>query len=80
MILGVERRWFLLSTTLAVSLWNASDSLLAGIFVLAVLCAAGRLAWKKDPNMLNLLREATRSRVRYDPGKWTETPWYLDLR
>ena len=80
MILGVERRWFLLSTTLAVSLWNASDSLLAGIFVLALLFAAGRLAWKKDPNMLSLLREATRSRVRYDPGKWTETPWYLDLR
>ena len=80
MILGVERRWFLLSATLAVSLWNASDSLLAGIVVLALLLAVGRLAWKKDPNMLSLLREATRSRVRYDPGKWTETPWYLDLR
>lgn len=80
MILGVERRWFLLSATLAVSLWNASDSLLAGIVVLALLFAVGRLAWKKDPNMLGLLREATRSRVRYDPGKWTETPWHLDLR
>lgn len=80
MILGVERRWFLLSATLAVSLWNASDSLLAGVVVLALLLAVGRLAWKKDPNMLGLLREATRSRARYDPGKWTETPWYLDLR
>lgn len=80
MILGVERRWFLLSATLAVSLWNASDSLLAAIFVLVLLLAAGRLAWKQDPNMLSLLREAARTRVRYDPGKWTETPWYLDLR
>ena len=80
MILGVERRWFLLSATLAVSLWNAGDSLLAAIFVLALLLAVGRLAWKQDPNMLSLLREASRSKVRYDPGKWRETPWYLDLR
>ena len=80
MILGVERRWFLLSATLAVSLWNAGDSLLAAIFVLALLLATGRLAWKQDPNMLSLLREAARFKVRYDPGKWTETPWYLDLR
>lgn len=80
MILGVERRWFLLSATLAVALWNAGDSLLAAIFVLALLLGAGRLAWKRDPNMLGLLREAVRSKVRYDPGKWTEVPWYLDLR
>ncbi len=80
MILGVERRWFLLSATLAVALWNASDSLLAAVFVLALLLASGRLAWKQDPNMLSLLREAARFKVRYDPGKWTESPWYLDLR
>ena len=80
MILGVERRWFLLSATLAVALWNAGNSLLAAIFVLALLLGAGRLAWKQDPEMLSLLREATRSKVRYDPGKWTESPWYLDLR
>ena len=80
MILGVERRWFLLSATLAVALWNAGDSLLAAIFVLALLLGAGRLAWKKDPNMLSLLREASRFKVRYDPGKWTDSPWYLDLR
>ena len=80
MILGVERRWFLLSATLAVALWNAGDSLLAAIFVLALLLGAGRLAWKQDPNMLSLLREAARFKVRYDPGKWTDSPWYLDLR
>ena len=80
MILGVERRWFLLSATLAVALWNAGESLLAAIFVLALLLSTGRLAWKRDPNMLSLLREAVRSKVRYDPGKWTEAPWYLDLR
>ena len=80
MILGVERRWFLLSATLAVSLWNAGDSLLAAIFVLVLLLGSGRLAWKQDPNMLSLLREANRSKARYDPGKWTESPWYLDLR
>ena len=80
MILGVERRWFLLSATLAVALWNAGDSLLAAIFVLALLLGAGRLAWKQDPNMLSLLREASRFKVRYDPGKWTESPSYLDLR
>ena len=77
MILGVERRWFLLSATLAIALWNAGGSLLAAIFVLGLLYGAGRLTWKQDPNMLNLLREATKSKVRYDPGKWTESPWYL---
>lgn len=80
MILGVERRWFLLSATLALALWNASSSLLAAIFVLALLLGAGRLAWKRDPNVLSLFREAARFKVRYDPGKWTESPWYLELR
>ena len=29
-IMGVERRWFLLSATLGLALWNAINSLMAG--------------------------------------------------
>ena len=30
-ILGVERRWFLLSATLGLALWNAINSIVVGI-------------------------------------------------
>ena len=54
-IMGVERRWFLLSATLGMALWNAINSLMAGAFSFGVLYAIGFWAWKQDPNMLEIL-------------------------
>ena len=65
-ILGVERRWFLLSVTLA--LWNTINSLPSAGMVFAALYVVSSLAWRRDPAMLAILRESTRFKTRYDPG------------
>lgn len=79
-VLGVERRLFLLGATLAVAVWNATASLLAGSVVFAGCYGAGRLAGRKDPTMLAVLRAASRHPARFDPGKWADDPWHLRIR
>ena len=62
-IMGVERRWFLLSATLGLALWNAINSIVVGALIFAVLYAVGFWAWKQDPNMLEIsagVREVSR--------------------
>ena len=51
-IMGVERRWFLLSATLGLAMWNAINSIVTGGLIFAVLYGVGFWAWKQDPNML----------------------------
>ncbi len=79
-IMGVERRWFMLSATLGLAMWNAINSLVTGGMIFVVLYGFGWLAWKKDPNMLSILKLSTRFKTRYDPGKWGARPWTLRLR
>ena len=79
-ILGVERRGFLLSATLGLAMWNAAASLMAGAAVFALGCGAGWLAGRRDPDMLGVLRMATRYPARHDPGKWAEAPRHLRIR
>ena len=79
-IMGVERRWFLLSATLGLAMWNAINSIVIGGVIFAVLYGAGWWAWKQDPNMIEILRASTRFRARYDPGKWVDLPWVLLIR
>ena len=79
-IMGVERRWFLLSSTLGLAMWNAINSILIGGGIFTVLYGAGFWAWKQDPDMLEILRASTRFRARYDPGKWSAEPWHIRLR
>ena len=79
-ILGVERRAFLLVATLALGLWNATASLVAGAVVFAVGWGGGWLAGRRDPEMLAVLRAGARYPARFDPGKWAERPWHLVVR
>ncbi|MDE2979827.1 MAG: VirB3 family type IV secretion system protein [Gemmatimonadota bacterium] len=79
-VLGVERRLFLLGVTLAVAVWNATASLVAGGVVFAGFYGAGWLAGRKDPAMLAVLRAAARHPARFDPGKWATEPWHLKIR
>ena len=72
-IMGVERRWFLLSATLGLALWNAINSIVAS-------SRWAFWAWKQDPNMLEILRASAKFRARYDPGKWAQAPWTLLIR
>lgn len=71
-ILGVERRWFMLAATLGLAMWNALNSLVTGAFVFGVLYAAGLLAWRRDPAMLQIIAAGQSCRTRYDPGKPTK--------
>ena len=40
-IMGVERRWFLLSATLGLAMWNAINSIVTGGVIFAVLYGGG---------------------------------------
>ena len=57
-IMGVERRWFLLSATLGMAMWNALNSIMTGAMIFAVLYGVGFWAWKQDPNMIEILGKA----------------------
>ena len=75
--MGVERRWFLLSLTLGLAIWNGINSLLGGGVIFLALYATGWLAWKRDPNMLSIVAAGSKSRSRYDPAK--PSTWHLHL-
>ncbi len=79
-VLGVERRLFLLGATLALAVWNATASLVAGGLIFAGCYGAGWLAGRRDPAMLAVLRAAARHPARYDAGKWAPEPWHLKIR
>ncbi len=79
-VLGVERRLFLLGATLAVAVWNATASLVAGGVIFTGCYGAGWLAGRRDPAMLAVIRAASRHPARFDPGKWTDEPWHLKIR
>ena len=79
-VLGVERRLFLLGATLALAVWNATASLMAGGVVFIGCYGAGWLAGRKDPAMLAVLRAAARYPARLDPGKWADDPRHLRIR
>ena len=76
-MMGVERRWFLLSATLGMAMWNAINSIMIGAAIFCILYAVGWLAWREDPHMLSILRESVRLKTRYDPAKWAAQPWYV---
>jgi type IV secretory pathway VirB3-like protein len=67
-VLGVERRFFLLSVILGGAIWNAVNSLMAGGLIFGVFYALGLLAWRHDQNLLNVVRVAIRYKDRYDAG------------
>ena len=79
-VLGVERRFFLLAATMGAGMWNAVNSLLAGLLIFGVLYAAGWFAWRWDQHLLNVVRLALRYRNRYDAGLLGDRSPYVVLR
>ncbi|MXY79203.1 MAG: hypothetical protein F4Y94_05855 [Chloroflexi bacterium] len=78
-VLGVERRFFLLAMIAAGGLWNAVNSLLAGLLIFAVMYGAGWLAWRYDQHLLNVVRLAIRYKNRYDAGLLRDRAPYVVL-
>ncbi|MCY3846453.1 MAG: VirB3 family type IV secretion system protein [Acidobacteria bacterium] len=78
-VLGVERRFFLLSAILGGAIWNAVNSLLAGLLVFGVMYAAGWFAWRYDQHLLNVVRLAIRYKDRYDAGLLRDRAPYVVL-
>ncbi len=79
-ILGVERRFFLMAAVLGTGLWNAVNSLVAGVTVFGVMYVAGWFAWRYDQHMVVVIRAAVRYRSRYDAGRLLETSPYILVR
>ena len=68
-VLGVERRWFLLSAVTAVSAMNLFAAFFGPLLLFAGMYALGLLAHYRDPEMLRIVFSSARYRARYDPGK-----------
>ena len=79
-IMGVERRFFLLSAVLGAGLWNAVNSLLVGAVVFVVMYVAGFFAWRYDQHMVLVVRAAVRYRGRYDAGLLLDTSPVIIIR
>ena len=72
--MGVERRWFLLSATLGMAMWNALNSIVTGGMIFAVLYGAGFWAWKQDPNMIEILGPQANSGRATIPASGRRSP------
>ena len=78
-ILGVERRWFLLSAVTAVSAMNLFAAFFGPLLLFAGMHALGLLAHYRDPEMLRIVFNSTRFRPRYDPGKRAGRPRAVEV-
>ena len=68
-ILGVERRWFILSLTAAAVMLNLFKAFFGPALLFGLLYTLGLLAHYRDPEMLRIVANSSRFRARYDPGK-----------
>lgn len=69
-IWGAERRLFFLALMTGVGLFNFFGSLLEGLIGFIVLWALAGWATKSDPQMLRILLNSSRARIRYDAAKY----------
>ena len=69
-IWGAERRLFFLALMTGVGLFNFFGSLLDGLIGFIVLWALAASATKSDPQMLRILLNSSRARIRYDAAKY----------
>lgn len=68
-ILGAERRLFFLALMTGVGLFNFFGSLFAGLVAFIVLWLLAAWSTRSDPQMLRILLNSARSRIRYDAAK-----------
>ena len=68
-IFGIERSMFFLSAVIGAATFNFIGSLLSGISMFVALYLFGRWATIKEPNLLRILLNSSKFKVRYDPIK-----------
>ena len=78
-MLGVERRWFLLSLITSVAAMNLFAAFFGPLLLFAGMYALGLLAHYRDPEMLRIVANSARYRARYDPGKLAERPRTVEV-
>ena len=71
-ICGAERRLFFLALVMGGATFNMFGSLLGGLLMFAALYAFARWATMSDPQVLRILLNSSRFKVRYDPAKRAE--------
>jgi type IV secretory pathway TrbD component len=68
-IWGIERKLFFAIALAGAITFRATSSFWAGVVMFAVLFVAARWATATDPQMLRLLLNSPKWRMRYDPVK-----------
>lgn len=68
-IWGVERRLFFVAAATGVGTFNLLSSLLGGLLMFITLYLAVRWITARDPQLLRILVNSSRFRVRYDPAR-----------
>ena len=69
-ILGAERRLFFLAMVMAGTTLNFFGSLLAAVLMFSALYAIVRWATVTDEQILRIFLNASRFKLRYDPGRF----------
>jgi type IV secretory pathway TrbD component len=71
-IWGAERRLFFLAAVMGAATFNLFGSLAGGLLMFIALHLFARWATVTDPQILRILLNASKFRVRYDPAKHGE--------
>ena len=69
-ILGAERRLFFVALLAGAGIFNLVHSLAGGVLLFAVGLIAAQRATKFDPEILRILLNSAKFKLRYDPMKW----------
>lgn len=77
-ILGLERRLFFSALIIGSATFTFFSSLAGGILMFALLFLVARELTTEDPEMLRILVNATRFRLRYDAAK--RKPYQVRVR
>ena len=72
-ILGAERRLFFVALLSGAGVFNLLHSLVGGILLFIVVLIAAQQATKYDTEILRVLLNSAKFKLRYDPMKWEPT-------
>jgi len=71
-IMGAERRLFFLTIIVGVAVFNLFGSLLGALAMFVALYLFARWATATDPQILRILLNSSKFKLRYDPAKRAE--------